>query len=173
MISVDLGSTRFQLRAAAIIQQGDSVLLHRALRDEFWALPGGRVEAGEHASATIVREMKEELDEDVQCGELLYVVENFFEYSGTQYHEIGLFFLVHLLPASRLGTNISPFVITEGQTTFEFAWFDRSRLPEVDVRPAFLRQSLSRSSLVFEHVVQRDETERPFDVVPPAISQGY
>ena len=59
MISFDLGSHRFQVRAAAVIVHEESVLLHRLESDDFWALPGGRVEPGEEASDTVVRELYE------------------------------------------------------------------------------------------------------------------
>ena len=156
MISFDIGNTCFQVRAAAVIEHRGAVLLHRALQDDFWALPGGRVETGEQASATIVREMQEELNELVRCGELLCVAENFFDYSGKRYHEIGLYFLAHLAPGSRLTAQAGPFIGSDGETKLEFAWFERSRLMNVDVRPAFLRQSLSRSKFTFEHVIQQD-----------------
>ena len=156
MISFDLNDTRFQLRAAAVIEHHGEVLLHRAVHDQFWALPGGRVEVGEHASATIVRELKEELDEIVQCGQLLCVAENFFEYSGTRYHEIGLYFRVHLASESKLVTHSGPFLGSEPDARLEFAWFPRSVLPDVDVRPEFLRHSLCNSPFTFEHVVQQD-----------------
>ena len=89
MISVDLHGQRFQVRAAAIFLHAGYVLLHRAPGDEFWALPGGRVEVGEEASATVIREMKEELGEEVRCGQLLHVAENFFDLAGRRNHEIG------------------------------------------------------------------------------------
>jgi len=156
MIPFDTHQGRFQIRAAAVIEHQGAVLLHRAVHDDFWALPGGRVELGEHASATIVRELQEELNETVQCGELLYVVENFFDYSGNHHHEIGLYFRAHLSATSKLPDQTEPFFGVEGETRLEFAWFERSRLSELDVRPAFLRQSLSREALSFEHVVQHD-----------------
>ena len=77
MISFDFGSHEFQVRAAAIFIWRGSVLLHRLENDSFWALPGGRVEPGENAAETVVREMQEELEEDVVCGPLTYVVETF------------------------------------------------------------------------------------------------
>jgi len=154
MISFDVHNSRFQFRAAAVIEHHGAILLHRAVHDEFWALPGGRVELGEHAGATIVRELREELNESIQCGELLYVVENFFDYSSRRYHEIGLYFRARLMGTSKLLDQAGPFFGVDAGTRLEFAWFERSRLADIDVRPAFLRQSLSRAELTFEHVVQ-------------------
>jgi ADP-ribose pyrophosphatase YjhB (NUDIX family) len=102
MISVDVGCFRFQLRAAAVVIHDRFVLLHRLEGDEFWALPGGRVEPGEDARSALIREMGEELTETVKCDELLYVVENFFAHAGKPNHEIGLYFATRLSPRSEL-----------------------------------------------------------------------
>jgi hypothetical protein len=40
MISFTTGEWRFHLRAAAIVRNGDFVLLHRMADGPFWALPG-------------------------------------------------------------------------------------------------------------------------------------
>ena len=93
MISFDAANHRFNLRAAAVFIQENYVLLHRMESDVIWALPGGRVEPGENAASAVVREMMEELGEVVHCGELLYVVENFFEHKSKPNHEVGTTFV--------------------------------------------------------------------------------
>lgn len=113
MIAFDVGAQRFTFRAAAVIFDGTRVLLHRAENDAFWSLPGGRVEGGEVAATTVVREMQEELSESVSCGELLWVVENFFSYGGKPYQELGLYFRVHLAAPSRLLSTPGPYTDIE------------------------------------------------------------
>jgi len=44
MICFDTEHGRFNFRSVAIIIHDAHVLIHRAVADEFWALPGGRVE---------------------------------------------------------------------------------------------------------------------------------
>jgi ADP-ribose pyrophosphatase YjhB (NUDIX family) len=154
MISVDIAGHRFQLRAAAVVVHEGFVLLHRLDGDDYWALPGGRVEPGEAASATLVREMVEELDEPVECAELLYVVENFFLHAGKPNHEIGLYFRTQLRATSAILNKSRTHHGVEGASRLEFRWFPTERLGEVDLRPSFLRESLSRPVLGFEHRVQ-------------------
>lgn len=154
MISVDIGGHRFQLRAAAVAAQDGFVLLHRLEGDECWSLPGGRVEPGEDARSTLEREMVEELNERIECAELLYVVENFFVHMSKSNHEVGLYFRVQFHPASRLLDKSRSHAGVEGAKQLEFRWFQTDRLHEVDVRPAFLREALSRPDLGFQHIVQ-------------------
>lgn len=156
MISVDLEGQRFQVRAAAVVLHDGHVLLHRAPGDEYWALPGGRVEVGEQASATIVREMKEELGEDIECGQLLHVAENFFDLSGRRNHEIGFYFLAALAETSRHLDKSRSYGGIESHLNLEFRWFALAELSTINLRPTFLQASLLASPLAFSHAVQRE-----------------
>ncbi len=49
MICFDTGNGRFNFRSVAVIIQNDHILIHRAVEDNFWALPGGRVELFENS----------------------------------------------------------------------------------------------------------------------------
>jgi 8-oxo-dGTP pyrophosphatase MutT (NUDIX family) len=155
MISFDAADHRFNLRAAAVFIQENYVLLHRMESDVIWALPGGRVEPGENAASAVVREMMEELGEVVHCGELLYVVENFFEHKSKQNHEVGLYFRCTLSSNSSLWSTNRPHFGVEGCSRLEFRWFLLSDLQAVNFHPCFLRSALSSPKLVLEHVVHR------------------
>ncbi len=130
-------------------------MLHRLEHDDYWALPGGRVESGEDAARTVVREMQEELHEEVTCGPLAFAVENFFEVEGKPNHELGFYFKASLSESSPLLDASRSHFGCEGEQTLEFRWFPLKELDAIDVRPSFLRNALGRSPLAFEHVVQR------------------
>lgn len=157
MISFDTDGRRFNLRAAAVALDGSRVLLHRMDGDDFWTFPGGRVESGELAAATVVREMSEELAEPVSCGELVWVVENFFVYRGVPHHELGLYFRVELEPRSRLLVTPGPYLGADAGVRLTFAWFDRSELHALEIRPSFAAAVLASPQLQFRHIVHRDE----------------
>ncbi|MEN3113621.1 NUDIX hydrolase [Uliginosibacterium paludis] len=153
MISVRVNGQRFQVRAASIVIHDGHVLLHRAADDDYWSLPGGRVEIGEAASATVVREMKEELGEAVTCGPLVHVVENFFDIKGEPNHEIGFYFQVALSEGSPLVDKARSYSGLESDLRLMFQWHALLDLGSIDLRPAFLRNTLSTIPLVFSHVV--------------------
>lgn len=156
MISVHLHGQRFQVRAAAIVIHAGHLLVHRAPADDYWALPGGRVEVGEEASATVVREMKEELGEEVVCTQLLHVAENFFDLAGQRNHEIGFYFLVSLPEASRYLDKTQTYWGIEDDVQLEFRWVALKELAAINLRPTFLQASLTASPLLFSHARQRE-----------------
>lgn len=155
LISVDLGEIRFQYRVAAIIVVDGSVLLQREESDEIWALPGGRVEPGEDARAALWREITEELGEHAEFGELAYVVENFFDHGGTNFHEIGMYFAAQLPSGSAFRDRSQVYRRSDEARCLEFRWFPITGLLGVPLRPAFLREALGRMSGHALHVVQR------------------
>src|SRR3990172_2296851 len=56
MIVFDNEGARFNYRVAAVMLHGQRVLLHRFETEEFWCLPGGRVEMLEPAAVSLRRE---------------------------------------------------------------------------------------------------------------------
>ncbi len=61
MLSFEVGTATFVHRTAAVAIDCSRVLLHRSELDDFWALPGGRVEVLENLQDAIVREMRQEI----------------------------------------------------------------------------------------------------------------
>lgn len=153
MLSFHSNAQRFNLRAAAIVLNDDYVLLHRAKCDPFWALPGGRVEIGECASKTIVREMQEELSEKVTCGPLTHVIENFFVYAGEKHHELGMYFIVSLVPDSLLLNKERVHAGHEGPRQLEFRWFSQEQIPKINIAPKILSQVLASPVSGVHHLV--------------------
>lgn len=156
MLSFTTSVGRFQVRVAAIVMQGDRVLLHRAPDDAFWALPGGRLEYGEDARTAVTRELAEELAVVATTGALRFVVENFFTYRDTPYHELGFYFDATLDPAAEILHARAEFPGREGDTELIFRWFPLGELEDAIVRPAFLVQALAQRNDRPLHVVQRD-----------------
>lgn len=72
---------------AAIIVKGNAILATQRGYGEFeggWEFPGGKVEPGETPEQAIVREIKEELDLDIEAGEHLVTVD--YDYPSFHLH---------------------------------------------------------------------------------------
>ncbi|QEL54777.1 NUDIX domain-containing protein [Chromobacterium paludis] len=156
MISVDIDGTRFNLRAGAIIEHEGKVLLHRLIRDDFWTLPGGRVDPDEEAPKTVEREMLEELGETVRCGEMVMLIENFFTTGGQRNHELGLYFQTYLAADSALPDRAAPFIIEDGGSRLEFDWFSSQQLSELRILPLPMKDMLISEDRRFRHVINRE-----------------
>ena len=171
VITFEQGDRRFNLRAVAVIldQEQRRVVIHRASHEDFWTLPGGRVELGERAAEALVREMREEIGVEVEVGRLLWVVEGFVAFLERHWHEISFYFLTTLpldCPLydqdrwSGIEEGIEDLYIPKelrGTTnTLEllFEWQDIDRLHDVNLFPRFLQDDLRTLPTEVQHVVR-------------------
>jgi len=67
-----------RIRIAALIVEEGKVLLveHAKNQAHYWLLPGGGLETGEDMKATLVRELKEEIDLEIKAHDLVLVTES-------------------------------------------------------------------------------------------------
>ena len=166
MISFLVDDVRFNLRAVAVIVDDGYALLHRATFENFWSLPGGRVEVGEPSAMTVARELVEELGPtcEAQVGRLLWVVENFFTYEGVRSHELGMYYHVTLGAASPYLAKERAFEgieedlpLHEGERVgLIFQWFPLAVLASLPLYPTFLREQLASLPGATELVVHTD-----------------
>src|ERR1700674_2019718 len=137
------GNSRFTVRTAAIAIHRNHVLLHRAESEDFWAPPGGRVEFGESAEDALRREMAEEIELEIRVERLVWVVENFFSYSGERHHGLGFYFLVNLPPGTSKLDVGQPFFGYEPNVRLIFQWHRLDSLSDCRLFPSFLRTRLN------------------------------
>jgi ADP-ribose pyrophosphatase YjhB (NUDIX family) len=148
----------FNYRTVGVLVHDGRALLHRADTENFWTLPGGRIELrGETAAESLRREMLEELGVEVEVVRLLWLVENFFRYTGREFYEFGMYFLMRLPEDSLLLTMEGPFEGTEEGVTIIFQWFRLDELAGLRLLPSFLAEGLRDLPDSPQHVVHIDE----------------
>lgn len=162
MIQFDTPEGKFVYRAASITRRGEQVLLHQFEGQEFWCLPGGRMEMNEPARECVRREMIEEMDlpEDtaIHVGELLYIIENLYTYQGKRHHEIGLYFEASLPPDSPYLQSHTFIGHEWDNSELYFQWFDPADLPALDLRPAVLRTLLQQPPMGHpQYILNREQ----------------
>jgi 8-oxo-dGTP pyrophosphatase MutT (NUDIX family) len=153
MLVLNTDAGRFSCRAAGLALHDGAVLLQRDQRSDAWFLPGGRIEMLETTHDTLLREMQEELQVDVQIERLLWVSEHFFTSHGKPRHEIAFYFLMTMPPEFIARTRNAPFFCYEADITFVFRWLPLHRLPALNVMPRFLVEKLHALPQHTEHMM--------------------
>jgi 8-oxo-dGTP diphosphatase len=114
-----------KLVVAALIREGGRILMSRRRPDQampdLWEFPGGKVEAGEHPEAALVREVREELGCEIAIDRIDEVVFH-------AYPEFDLYMLVY---ASRIAAGTPRAV-----EVADVQWIEAQALPTLDLLPA-------------------------------------
>lgn len=73
-----MSDKNIRIRVSALIIENDKVLCvkHRKNENEYYLLPGGGLDFGENINDALKREMKEELNADIDPKELLFISES-------------------------------------------------------------------------------------------------
>jgi 8-oxo-dGTP pyrophosphatase MutT (NUDIX family) len=163
MVMVDTEGERFMYRVAGVAVIHGRVLVHQFEgEDDFYVLPGGRVEMREPAEEALAREMREELDCEVRVGRLLWVMDNLFTHRGLSHHELGLYFEISLPDGSPQASgqpwtgaeNVGP---ADGEMVeLYFQWKTVEELASLDLKPSCLRELLRELPEHPQYVVHRD-----------------
>ena len=109
---------------AAIIKQDNTIFATQRGYGEFkggWEFPGGKIESGETPERALEREIKEELNANIQVGDFLHTV----EYDYTSFHLTMLCFICSLLS--------DEIYLNEHQAA---RWLDKDSIDSVEWLPA-------------------------------------
>ena len=160
MISFDLEGGRFNYRIVGVALHEGRVLIHQEVGEQFWTLPGGRCEILENARDTLARETVEELGVESRVGNLLWIVENFFEREERGWHELALYFEIAFPEGHEIHERSEPFKGVEEGTDLTFQWVALEDLGDWNLVPEFLADKLSDLPVAPEHLIWSDLKER-------------
>jgi ADP-ribose pyrophosphatase YjhB (NUDIX family) len=88
-------------------------------RTKGWRPLGGAIELGEHAAATVERELREELDVAVESSRFVGVLENIYEHEGAKGHEL---VMVHEVTLEASAYERGAFTFADGGVAIETKW---------------------------------------------------
>ena len=157
MITYDESNNKFNFRVAGISYNEGKVLLHRYEGFDFWALPGGRAELGEDTRTTIIREMKEELNEEISVERLVWCCENFFRHIGKDFHELSFYYLISFSDESKILVKQGDFEVKEiDGSILTYRWFKLDELRDLYLVPEFLKDGLIDLPSSIEHIIYNE-----------------
>jgi len=148
-ICLPVADALFNFRVAGVAVQNGKLLLHRTPSDNFWSLPGGRVDMFEFSKETLLREMLEEIGRKVAVGKLLWVVENFFEYNEIRHHEIGFYYQMEIPELE----DQQDFVVQEDDTELLFHWENVNNIDTRSIYPEFVTTDLLLDTASIRHIM--------------------
>ena len=144
---------------AGVLIHENRLLVMTDERSPYYYLPGGRVSMNEESTMAIKREIKEELDVEVEATQLLWIVENFFveQQSQEQFHEIGMYYLLQLTEEDILKRG-QEFIMNEGgYKKLSFLWLPLEKIKHLNIYPLFLKERIMNLPQVPEHLVEIKE----------------
>lgn len=147
-ICLPVENALFNFRVAGVAVQNGKLLLHRTPTDNFWSLPGGRVDMFEFSRETLLREMLEEIGKTVSVGNLLWVVENFFEYNDIKHHEIGFYYQMEISDLE----NQDDFIVIEEENELLFHWEEIDKVNPESIYPEFITKDLLLNTSSIQHI---------------------
>jgi len=135
MIKYNKIGVTFTVRAVGMLIVDNKLLVHKLANDEYWTLPGGRVDINEPSFDAVQREFKEELQVNIQANKLRFIAESFFSYNRKRFHEIS--FIYDVIDTEN-GINKSDFEAHEGRKHYLFKWIPLSEIKIYDIKPDFI-----------------------------------
>lgn len=138
MISYVEGENKFNFRVSGIIidKKNERFLTNTSQAVDFYVLPGGRVEMQEDTKDALIREIHEELGEDIDIICLKALTENFFEFDNKKYHELQ-FFYVAKLNNRELEKHTSSFMGVENKDIY--VWQNIKDIDKLNYKPAHMK----------------------------------
>ena len=143
-ITIKVDDYKLNVRAAGVMIHHGKILAHRNVKDDHYALIGGRVEIGENSADTVKREIKEELGKDIEITGYISTIENFFEMKGSKYHEI---MFVHKIEFTNEEDKKIEYIMknVEGKDYLQYEWIELEKIAEYEVVPKVIKDVLKEN----------------------------
>lgn len=119
--------SKIKAKAYAVLEKDGKVLMHEIkAHGELigYRIPGGHVEFGEKSLDALIREIKEELDTDIENISLLGVDENIFIYEGKPGHEITFIYKADFADQSLYQQDVLKGYEQGNNSNFDLFWID-------------------------------------------------
>ncbi len=149
----------FSYRVTGLCIQNNKVLLQKPTGDTGFAFPGGHAEFGETNAETLIREFKEEMNVNINVGELKRVAEIFFLWGDKPCHQICLYYIVDLIDVQIPfeGKFIGSEHLLGRNFDIEFHWILLDEVKNNAVYPSNTSDLLNRLDEGIKHFVYKEK----------------
>ena len=153
MSQQEIRKSKFKFRVVGIAIHEHRVLLHKAEKNDFWSLPGGKIELFEPSVTALKRELREELRVGIEVERLIWVVEYFYPKKKKFIHEFAFYYLIKFHDNPEIYLKTDAFMGSEGDMKLYFKWYDLSDIHQLKIYPDFLKQRLNNIRTGIEHII--------------------
>ena len=144
---------KFNVRTAAIIKYNNYYLISKREDKDYYSLVGGRILFNEDSKEAIIREIKEELNWDIDSKDvkLIRIIENFYTYlDGARFHE---YLFVYLIDVHNPDWMIQDFINLENPR-MHMKWYNKENCLKLNIKPSILKDVLNDDA--FKHLIIKE-----------------
>ena len=146
-ITIVNGENKFNFRVAVLIENKNRFLLETA--GEFWNMIGGRVQFGESSLEAAKRELKEELNIEVDNLTFINVSENFFEWLGSKQQEVLFVYKVVLSDEFEI-TSKDEFQCLDSNEMFK--WHNKASVANLVCKPEIIKDLVCQDEAISHQI---------------------
>ena len=136
----------FKYRTAAVIRNGDRMLVCAVEHIDGWFLPGGKVQFGEDSAIALARELREELELEVTIARRpLLITEGIRDEGGVIHQEVCFYY------SARWPEGVSPDAV-DRLSGHRFSWIRPAALPDLRFLPPEIAELLIEPTTDVRHL---------------------
>lgn len=150
-IVIEKGNTRFNYRVGIILEHDGKVLLENF--KDFWNMIGGRVHFLDSSLESAKRELKEELDLEVDNLKLINVSENFFSWLGKEQQELLFVYKAHLDDSYEC-VHEESFKCLDADKKFQ--WHDKKDIAHLNCKPEIIKELIYLDDENISHIINKN-----------------
>ena len=155
-ISILVDDIKFNFRVGVIFEYNDSIIIEKGDKSNFGVLPGGRVMTLEDTKSALIREIQEEMHFDISKKEIKLqdIIENFFTYNGTKYHELYFVYRVKLEENDEIVKRKKEEFINYDSESNYYEYINLDDIDNERIKPEIIKKIVKDSK--FDTIVVRD-----------------
>ena len=139
------------VRVTGVLLREGYVLAQRSGGE--YALPGGHLRFGETTEEALIREYREETGAEIVCERLLWTEEHFWNWGDRPAHNLGFYYLIHLVNDQAIPSGFRPMGDNPG---VEIGWVAIDELPKLCIYPTFLPEEIHRLGEAPKHFIRHE-----------------